>query len=269
VGRAWFHASHLPLWRRSGVPKEAPAEHDGLPIAREASTASAAGRSKEKRWLLPDSPKPMLNRMSIGPSTCAQPENLSPARVADVLVANYRQFASFLENEVGSRAVSEEILQDAFGRGAHNLGAFHAHESAVAWFYRLLRNAVIEQPRAGSSEHKLTAFRTGIEQRPEPSLELLDAIRRYVAELTNILEPEHAAALRSVELGGTSIDDFAAAAGISPRLALVRVSDARAALRRRVVSSCGICAVHGRWNCTCGSGFMGYGQAQPLAPRGE
>lgn len=207
--------------------------------------------------------------MSIGPSTCAQPDNLSPARVADVLVANYRRFASFLESEVGSRAVSEEILQDAFGRGAHNLGALHAHESAVGWFYRLLRNAVIEQPRAGSFEQKLTAFRTGIEQRLEPSVELLDAIRRYVAELAGVLEPEHAAALHSVELGGTSIDDFAAANGISPRLAGVRIADARAALRQRVVSSCGICVVHGRWNCTCGSGFMGYGQARPREPRGE
>jgi DNA-directed RNA polymerase specialized sigma24 family protein len=239
-------------------------------MARKASAEGALLPSDAKRLLLDGKPGTILSRMSIGPSAREPAETLSPARIADVLVANYRAFSSFLEHEVGSRAVSEEILQDAFGRGAHNLGTLNSHESAVGWFYRLLRNAVIEQPRgAGALEHKLTAFRSGIEQRLEPSVELLGAIRRYVGELAGLLEPEHAAALRSVELGGASVDAFAEAAGISARLAGVRVSDARAALRRRVVSSCGICAVHGRWNCTCGSGFAGYGQARPREPRGE
>jgi RNA polymerase sigma-70 factor (ECF subfamily) len=239
-------------------------------MAWKASTDRAYCRRKRNVLLLAGRPETIVSRMLIGPATREPPENLSPAQVADVLVANYREFSSFLEHEVGSRAVSEEILQDAFGRGAHNLGTLNSHESAVGWFYRLLRNAVIEQPRAaGSFEHKLTAFRTGIEQRLEPSVELRDAIRHYVGELTGILDPEHAAALRSVEFGGTTIDAFAEAAGISPRLAGVRVADARAALRRRVVSSCGVCAVHGRWNCTCGAGFAGYGQARPREPRGE
>jgi RNA polymerase sigma-70 factor (ECF subfamily) len=212
--------------------------------------------------------KPMLPRMSVAPTTSDSAACLTPERIANVLVATSREFSSFLESEVGSRAVSNEILQDAFGRGSHDIGALSWRESAVSWFYRLLRNAVIDQPRSqGSSEPKFNAFRTQVEQQLEPSVALAGAIRRYVGEVSEILEPEYAAALRSVELGGMSIDGFAEATGISQRLAGVRVSDARAALRRRVVSSSGICLVHGRWNCTCGLCFVGYEHAGAREPR--
>jgi DNA-directed RNA polymerase specialized sigma24 family protein len=204
----------------------------------------------------------MLAKMSAAPTS--DPEvRLTPSRIADVLVATSRSFSSYLESEVGSRAVSNEILQDAFGRGTHNIGVLNSHESAVDWFYRLLRNAVLEQPRsAGSTEPKFNAFRAQIEQHLEPSVALKEAIVRYVGELAPILEPEYAAALRSVELDGVTIDAFAEATGISTGLVGLRLSHARAALRRCVVSSAGICTVHGCWNCTCGLGFIGYAQAR-------
>lgn len=206
--------------------------------------------------------EPILSGMTVAPP--GDPEaRLTADRIAGVLVAASQSFASYLESEVGSRAVSNEILQDAFGRGTHNMGVLNSHESALGWFYRLLRNAVIEQPRsAGSSEQRFSAFRTQVEQQLEPSLALKSAILRYVGELAATLEPAHANALHSVELGETTIDAFAEAAGISARLAHTRVDDARAALRRCVVSSAGICMAHGRWNCTCGLGFIGYGQAR-------
>jgi RNA polymerase sigma-70 factor (ECF subfamily) len=204
----------------------------------------------------------MLTRMSAAPPG-ERDVPLTPARIADVLVATSRTFATYLESEIGSRAVSNEILQDAFGRGSQKAGALNSHESAVDWFYRLLRNAVIDQPRStASSEHKFSAFRTELEQQPEPRAAMKDAILRYVGELSAILEPEDAAALRSIELGGTTIDAFAKATGISTHSASIQVFNARAALRRCIVMSAAICTVHGCWNCTCGLGFIGYGQAQ-------
>lgn len=207
-------------------------------------------------------PEPMLTRMCDAP-TSDPALSLTPARIADVLVAASRSFSSYLENEVGNRAVADEILQDAFGRGTRTIGVLNSDESAVGWFYRLLRDAVIDQPRsARSSEPKFSAFREQIEQELAPRVALKEAIVRYVGELSAILAPESAAALRSVDLEGASIVAFAEAAGITTHLAAVRVSDARTALRRFVVSSAGICPSHGRWNCTCGLGFVGYGQAR-------
>ena len=69
-----------------------------------------------------------------------------PAAVA-TLVANHRQFLRFLEQRVGSRAEAEDILQEAFVKGVERLGGLLEGESANAWFYRVLRNAVVDHYR--------------------------------------------------------------------------------------------------------------------------
>ncbi len=70
-----------------------------------------------------------------------------PPEVMQALVDNHRQFLAFLERRVESRADAEDILQDAFVRGLEKGGQLRDGESAVAWFYRLLRNAVVDHYR--------------------------------------------------------------------------------------------------------------------------
>jgi RNA polymerase sigma-70 factor (ECF subfamily) len=60
------------------------------------------------------------------------------------LVENHRQFRAFLEQRVGNPADAEEILQTAFLKTVERGDAIRDEESAVAWFYRLLRNALID-----------------------------------------------------------------------------------------------------------------------------
>jgi RNA polymerase sigma-70 factor (ECF subfamily) len=67
--------------------------------------------------------------------------------VIDRLVANHRQFLAFVERRVGSRSIADDILQDAFVRSLNKLDTLHDEESAVAWFYRMLRNAVVDRQR--------------------------------------------------------------------------------------------------------------------------
>src|SRR6266849_6813692 len=76
-----------------------------------------------------------------------------PARreVMALLVENRRAFLSFLENRVGHREVAEDVLQEAFARSLDRV-PLESEESAVAWFYRVLRNAVLDHyRRAGAS----------------------------------------------------------------------------------------------------------------------
>ena len=70
-----------------------------------------------------------------------------PAVMA-ALLENHRQFLAFLQKRVGSRADAEDILQDAFVRGLARAADIRDGERAVAWFYRLLRNAVVDHWRA-------------------------------------------------------------------------------------------------------------------------
>lgn len=202
----------------------------------------------------------MIN-MSAEPDTAGLEARPTPD-VVRVLVGNHREFLGFLERRVGSRALAEDILQDAFVRGMDKLETLRSDESAVAWFYRLLRNAIIDHHRrSGASERKLAAFGREVEEHLEPDVETRGAICKCVSELAATLKEEYADALRTVEVNGLPVKDFATQAGISTNNAGVRVFRAREALRKQVIRSCGTCADHGCLNCTCASSASGCGHA--------
>jgi RNA polymerase sigma factor (sigma-70 family) len=174
------------------------------------------------------------------------------AEVVSTLVTNHREFLSFLEKRVGDRALAEDILQEAFARGLPKLTELEQEESAVAWFYRLLRNSVTDHyRRRGATHKKLEAFAAEVEQHATPESELQGAVCQCVARLATTLKPEYAAALQRVEVDGISVKDYAAELGITAGNAGVRVFRAREALRERVKRSCGTCAEHGCLDCTC------------------
>jgi RNA polymerase sigma factor (sigma-70 family) len=172
--------------------------------------------------------------------------------VVRVLVENHRQFLAFLERRVGSRMLAEDILQDAFVRGIDKLDALRSEESAVAWFYRMLRNAVVDHHRRrASASRSLDAFAAELEAQQEPSAELHGAACQCVGELAGTLRAEYASALKRIEVDGVAVKDYAAEVGISSNNAAVRVFRARQALRKQVARSCGTCADHGCLDCTC------------------
>lgn len=176
---------------------------------------------------------------------------LTPDVVA-ALVGNHRDFLAFLHKRVGDRALAEDILQDAFVRGLDKLATLENDEAATAWFYRILRNAVIDQHRRRSTiDRKLEAFAAELEQRREPEADVHGAVCACVGRLAGTLKPEYAEALRRVEVDGIAVKDYAAEAGITSGNAAVRVFRAREALRKQVARSCGTCADHGCLDCTC------------------
>jgi RNA polymerase sigma-70 factor (ECF subfamily) len=204
----------------------------------------------------------MMNPMSATDSPPAD-ERPSPAAI-HVLVENHRQFLAFLERRVGDRATAEDILQDAFVRGMDKLDTLQSDESAVAWFYRLLRNAIIDhRRRSGAAGRKLTAFQLEVETHHEPEAELQQAICHCVRELATTLKDEYAEALRAIEIEGVPVKEFAQLANISASNAGVRIFRAREALRKQVVRSCGTCADHGCLNCTCARTAGPCGASEP------
>jgi RNA polymerase sigma factor (sigma-70 family) len=170
----------------------------------------------------------------------------------DRLVTERHQFLSFLQRRLGDRALAEDILQEAFARSLSKLEQLHDQESAIAWFYRVLRNAVIDQQRrAGVAKRHLTQLEHEL---GSSAPELHGAVCQCVAGLARALKPEYAAVLQAVEVEGTAVKDFAAAAGISASNAAVRVFRARDALRRELARCCGSCADDGCRDCHCHAG---------------
>jgi RNA polymerase sigma factor (sigma-70 family) len=180
----------------------------------------------------------------------SDPESSPPAQpVLDVLLANHREFLRYVERRIGDRALAEEILQDAFVRSLDR--ADEIRESAIGWFYRVLRNAVIDQQRRQAATHRrLDAFAAELGSEQE-SPELTAVACRCVSELAATLKPEYAEALQRIEVEGVPIADYAQAAGISANNAGVRVFRAREALRKQVARACGTCAEHGCLDCCC------------------
>jgi RNA polymerase sigma-70 factor (ECF subfamily) len=168
------------------------------------------------------------------------------------LAQSHRQFLSFLERRVGSRAAAEDILQDAFVRGLRRADTLRSQESAVAWFYRLLRNAITDHYRRRGAEQRALQ-RLAADPAPGgiSEDELTEAVCRCVRSLVDTLKPEYASALRRIDLDGATAAEFAREAGITANNANVRVHRARLALRKQVEKSCGTCATHGCFDCQC------------------
>jgi RNA polymerase sigma factor (sigma-70 family) len=200
----------------------------------------------------------------------ATEQPLSP-EIADIFVANHREFLAFLERRVGSRAIAEDILQEAFVKGMNRIDASKTEKgegSIVAWFYRTLRNAAIDYHRRHQTASKaLASFAAENDAQPKPDPDLHAAVCQCVNRLAATLKPEFATALRRIEVDGVAVKDYAVEAGISSSNAAVRVFRAREALRKQVARSCGTCAEHGCLECTCE--MSGGGCAPGLAPGGH
>ena len=176
----------------------------------------------------------------------------SPA-VLDVLVENHRRFLAFLERRVGSRAAAEDILQDAFVRSLDRAATVRDSDAIIPWFYRLLRNAVIDYYRRNGAEDRALAEAAGRSDQfePAPDEALREAVCACVNAIVDTLKPEYAAVIRRVDLDGASVAEFARESGITANNAGVRLHRAHDALRRQVARSCGTCAEHGCEACHC------------------
>jgi RNA polymerase sigma-70 factor (ECF subfamily) len=176
----------------------------------------------------------------------------SSAEVVATLLENHRRFLDFLTARVGDRALAEEILQDAFVRGIERADTVRSNESAVAWFFRLLRNAVIDhQRRAASPIRSAGELLPELERAAEDPASAAE-VCRCILGLAGTLKPEYAAVLQRVDVEGRSVQDFAADVGITANNASVRLFRAREALKKRVDATCRTCATHGCLDCTCG-----------------
>jgi len=180
------------------------------------------------------------------------PASELPPGVVDLLVANHREFLRFVERRVGNRATAEEILQEAFVRNLARTDEIE--ESALGWFYRVLRNATVDyQRRQAVANRRLDAFASELETVDERAEELRRVACACVLSLADTLKPEYAQALRRVEVDQIAVKDYAEESGISASNAGVRLFRARKALREQLARACGTCAEHGCLDCSCDS----------------
>lgn len=177
---------------------------------------------------------------------------LDEAAALEVLLAHRDEFVDFAAARLESRAAAEDLVQDALARALDRVGDLRAGDAVLGWFYRLLRNAVVDHYRrraasARALERLAAEPEPGPVEPPEPPARPC----RCVSHLAATLKPEYAEALRQVEVEGMPVKELASELGISANTAAVRLYRARASLRRRVMATCQACAAAGCTDCTC------------------
>jgi len=186
-------------------------------------------------------------------SSESNPFNEDSDSLPTILLASHRRFLRFLEKRVGSCEDAEEILQSAFVRSLDKGDEIRERESSVAWFYRLLRNAVIDHyRRKAANQRKLEGFAQQLSEAVETAdSDTERVICECIQELIPKLKSEYAELISRVDLQGNDVSSAADALGITAGNARVRLHRARAALRLEVERSCRTCASHGCLDCTC------------------
>jgi RNA polymerase sigma factor (sigma-70 family) len=175
-----------------------------------------------------------------------------PETPLDQLIAQQKQFLAFVQRRVFDAELAEDIVQTAYLRAFEHQDDFKPSESAVAWFYRLLRNAVIDSYRRRVSTNKaLQAWTRELETAAQPSPDLHNEVCACLHGILDGLKPEYSEILRAVDLGEQRLQDFAQQHKLSASNAGVRIHRARAALRKQLLRTCATCAKHGCLNCTC------------------
>lgn len=176
--------------------------------------------------------------------------------VLDDLLSRRDELLRFVRSRVESDAAAEEIVQAAFLRGVEKVDDVRDDESAQAWFYRLLRNAVIDHYRrrdaAGRALDRVAAEApSSFDEVPADEKARVCACIRSLA---SSLKPEYASIIEQVDVDERSVSEVAATEGLTANNATVRLHRARKALREKVMATCRACAEHGCVDCTCKHG---------------
>ncbi|MFO0706385.1 MAG: sigma-70 family RNA polymerase sigma factor [Nitrospira sp.] len=172
------------------------------------------------------------------------------------LLSRESSFRAFVRRRVGDDALAEDLLQQSLVRAVEQQHTVENQDSVVAWFYRILRHAVIDYYRAhAADERKVDGFRQELATRGEDQVPAPDdwqpAVCACLHRLLPGLRPAYADLLRRIDLNGEAPTAVAQELGVTVNNLTVRLHRARQALRAGLEQSCGVCTKHGCLHCTC------------------
>ena len=172
------------------------------------------------------------------------------------LLAEQSAFRAFLRKRLSDDALVEDLLQQSLVKAVERGHELNNRDSAVSWFYRILRNAVVDYYRSHAADRrKVDGFLDELVTSGEDKMPGLDEVRptlcACLAPLVSQLRPAYADLIRRVDLEGESPAAVAEDLNVTSNNLTVRLHRARQALRATLEKTCGICTKHGCLNCTC------------------
>jgi RNA polymerase sigma-70 factor (ECF subfamily) len=166
------------------------------------------------------------------------------------ITAQHAKFLSFLSARVEDRAAAEDILQSAYLKAVEHGSEIRDDESTVAWFYRVLRNAITDHYRrkaARTNAHEAFSAEAPVSYEAE----VTQTVCACIGDVIRDLKSEYRTAIEQVDLGGATVEAFAQSQQTSANNASVRLHRARKAVAKKLTTVCGACAKHKCLDCTC------------------
>lgn len=168
----------------------------------------------------------------------------NPASASDItakLLAHRNVFKAFLAARVGNAADAEDLLQNGLVKALSRADEVKDGEKAVAWFYQILRNVIIDHVRsrkaAAKRDDQWAADAATLTEDAEAERQICGCFER----LLPTLKPAHAELIRRVELQGEPVARAAAALGMTANHASVTLHRARGELRAKLLTFCADC----------------------------
>ena len=172
------------------------------------------------------------------------------------LTENRSIFVAFLRRRVEDDFLVQDLLQQSLVKAIQQQHSLNNEESVVPWFYRILRNTVIDYYRSKASEKaRQDDYLEQAKVLTDDQVPSLDEVKaticRCLDDAISVLRPGYSDLIRRIDLAGESISVVAKDLQITPNNTTVRLHRARQALRQSLENSCGVCSTHGCLNCTC------------------
>lgn len=172
-----------------------------------------------------------------------------------LLLKHRQELLGYLRNKIASPELAEDLLQDSLLKALRSAPGLHDEEKLLPWFYRILRNAVIDTYRSrGAAPGRVDTDVDLLEAPAEPTAADEQSLCECFRLLVPTLKPEYAAMIERFELGTADAEAVALELGITRNTLKVRRHRARQALRQRLEETCRTCAKHGCLDCTCQNG---------------
>ncbi|MDO8540200.1 MAG: sigma-70 family RNA polymerase sigma factor [Opitutaceae bacterium] len=161
-------------------------------------------------------------------------------------MAQRAEFHRFLAAQLGSDADAEDVLKQSLLKALQNGGNLRRGERAVAWFNRILRNAISDHSREkGTESRRAEKFLADLQGLAEDVAALPAnwdaAVCACFRGLLPTLRPRYAEVIRRVDLRGEAKQEVCRDLGISRATMDVLLHRARTVLRRRLAVFCGAC----------------------------
>ncbi len=163
---------------------------------------------------------------------------------------------SFLRKLVGDDGVAQDLFQQSVLRAIEHQSSLRHREDAVAWFYSILRHALVDylRKRAVEARGKKAYHRALIHSghgKVPPFEEVNGNLCSCAYAILPSLRPSYEELIRRIDLGGESSKTVAQDLAMTRNNVRVRLHRARQVLRARLVRLCGSCCERDCRDCTC------------------